>query len=171
MLSKPKSVLLPLLLAFVVFGATAASRAAVKVGEPFPALSEFGLVGDVPVSLEGKVTLIDFWASWCAPCKASFPALDAIQRERGPQGLRVIGVSVDEKPSQYRSFLKKLAPSFLTLHDAEQRLVKAVVVPSMPTTYLLDRRGIVRYIHNGFHGANTVKALNEQLTSLLTEKL
>jgi peroxiredoxin len=144
--------------------------AQLKVGDPLPDLATFALEGDVPAGLAGRVVLLDFWASWCAPCKASFPVLGDLQRELGARGLTVLGVSVDEKRSAYDAFLKRQSPPFATVRDAEHRLSKAVGVPKMPTSYLIDRRGVVRHVHEGFHGEKTVRQLREQLASLLDEK-
>ena len=67
-------------------------------------------------------------------------------------------------------FVKKLAPPFLTLHDRELKLVKQVVVPTMPTSYLLDRTGKVRFMHEGFHGDATDKQVRQEIETLLAEK-
>ena len=67
-------------------------------------------------------------------------------------------------------FVKKLSPPFATLHDREQKLVKQVVVPTMPTSYLLDRTGKVRFVHEGFHGEGSEKQLRKEIEMLLAEK-
>ena len=73
-----------------------AAAAGWEAGMDVPSLDEYSLVGDAP-SLEGKVTLIDFWASWCAPCKAAFPEMDKLYQEFGDEGFQIIAVSVDQK--------------------------------------------------------------------------
>ena len=152
---------------------TASARADVKVGEPFPALAPAGVVslagGDLPATA-GQVVLVDFWASWCAPCKASFPAMAKIHADFAPRGLVIAAVSIDEKPAAAAGFVKKLAPPFATLHDRELKLVKQVVVPTMPTSYLLDRTGKVRFMHEGFHGDTTDKQVRQEIETLLAEK-
>lgn len=152
----------------------ALARAEIKVGDTFPAFAANGVVaisgGALPATT-GQVVLVDFWASWCAPCKASFPALAKIHTDFAPRGLILAAVSIDEKPAAASAFAKKLAPPFPTLHDREQKLVKQVVVPTMPTSYLVDRTGKVRYIHDGFHGEATDKLLRQQIATLLAEKL
>lgn len=150
------------------------ARAEIKVGDTFPAFAANGVVsisGGVLPATTGQVVLVDFWASWCAPCKASFPALAKIHTDFAPRGLILAAVSIDEKPAAASAFAKKLAPPFPTLHDREQKLVKQVVVPTMPTSYLVDRTGKVRFIHDGFHGDATDKLLRQQIATLLAEKL
>lgn len=157
-----------LALAALFAGAVFAS-AEVKVGQPFPALGAYGLEGQLPEGA-GRVVLVDFWASWCAPCKASFPSYSALQQELGGQGLTIIAVSVDKQPGAYDDFLKKFAPPFATLRDGTQRLAAEVRVPSMPTSYLIDRHGVLRAVHTGFHGEATVRELREQIIKLIGEK-
>ncbi|WP_414661314.1 TlpA family protein disulfide reductase [Horticoccus sp. 23ND18S-11] len=162
------------LLAAVVATAAAAAvaRADVKVGDVFPGLAEAGLVslgtGEMPPT-GGRIVLVDFWASWCTPCKASFSMMADLHREFSARGLVVAAIGVDEKPAAAVAFAKKLAPPFPTLHDREQKLVRAVVVPTMPTSYLLGRDGRVRFVHQGFHGDVTAKTLRQQIETLLAE--
>lgn len=135
-----------------------------------PVLAEFGLDGDLASApTVGRVVVLDFWASWCAPCKASFPMLGALQREWGADGVTVVGVSVDEKKSAYDGFRSRLQPPFVTVRDAQQRLVRRVRVPKMPTTYVIDRQGVVRFVHEGFHGESTERLLRAQVRQLLEE--
>jgi len=147
-----------------------AGRAELQVGDAFPALGGAGLIGgDVPATT-GKVVLVDFWASWCAPCKASFPSFTRLHQEYGASGLVIVAVSVDEKPAAYAAFVRKLNPPFTVLHDHQQKLVSTVKVPVMPTSYLLDRHGRVRFLHQGFHGKETEAELRRELATLLAEK-
>ena len=152
----------------------ALARADIKIGDTFPALAPAGVVaisGNAVPATAGQVVLIDFWASWCGPCKASFPSLAKIHTDLAPRGLVLLAISIDEKPAAAAAFAKKLAPPFATLHDREQQLVKAVGVPTMPTSYLVDRTGKVRFVHDGFHGAATEKLLRSQIETLLAEKI
>ena len=126
-----------------------------KVGDPLPAFASAGVValgdGAVPATT-GQVVLLDFWASWCAPCKASFPAMARLHQDYAARGLVIAAVSVDEKAQAATAFARKLAPPFTTLHDREQKLAGLAALPAMPTSYLIGRDGRVRFIHTGFHG-------------------
>src|SRR5688572_26435554 len=149
------------------------ARAETKSGDIFPALSGAGLVplaNTVLPETAGKVVLVDFWASWCAPCKASFPMMAQLQKEYGARGLVIAAVGVDEKPAAAAAFARKLSPPFATVHDREQKLVRQVVVPTMPTSYLVGRDGRLRFVHEGFHGEATERGLRKQIELLLAEK-
>jgi thiol-disulfide isomerase/thioredoxin len=145
------------------------AAADVKVGAPFPDLGEFGLEGSLP-ERAGKVVLVDFWATWCGPCKASFPAYTTLQRELAERGFTIIAVSVDKQKGQYDEFVKKFAPAFPTVRDAAQKMAAAVKVPGMPTSYLIDRQGVLRSVHTGFHGDGTARDLRDEIIKLLEEK-
>lgn len=157
-----------LLSVFLLAAATA--RAEIKVGDTFPALASAGLVGGEVPDTKDKIMVVDFWASWCAPCKAAFPALGQIHADYAARGIVLVGVSVDEKPAAYADFVKKMTPPFLTLHDMSQKLVRTVAVPAMPTTYLIGRDGKVRFIHAGYQGESTGKILRAQIDKLLAAK-
>lgn len=145
------------------------AHAQLKAGDAFPKLADAQLTGDVPATA-GKILIVDFWASWCAPCKASFPALAKIAADYAARGVVLVGVSVDEKASAYAAFVKKQAPPFATVHDARQKLVAAVQVPAMPTTYLIGPDGKIRSVHAGYHGDASDRELRAGLDAILSEK-
>jgi thiol-disulfide isomerase/thioredoxin len=151
----------------------ALARAEMKVGDPFPTLASSEVAnlagGELPVTA-GKVVLVDFWASWCTPCKASFPMMARLHADYAARGLVIAAVSVDEKSAAAKAFAKKLAPPFPALHDAKQKLVQQVVVPAMPTSYLVGPDGRVRFIHQGYHGEPTERELRQQIEALLNPK-
>lgn len=156
-----------------LFALAVAAHADIKAGDRFPPLAGAKLVnlagGDLPAT-EGKVVLVDFWASWCGPCKASFPVMAQLHQDYAGRGLVIVAIGVDEKPAAATAFWRKLKPPFATLHDASQSLVKSVGVPTMPTSYLVGRGGQVRFVHQGFHGDVTERELRKQIEALLGEK-
>ena len=159
---------LPLIGAVLLIGFAGAAHAAVTPGDPLPDFSSYQLTGDVP-DLQGKVVLVDIWASWCPPCKASFPAFDELQSELGSKGLVILAVSIDRKESAYTKFIERLDPTFHTVLDAKQKLVAELTPPAMPTSFLYGRDGRLRSIHTGFHGDKTVEELRAEITALLNE--
>jgi thiol-disulfide isomerase/thioredoxin len=146
-----------------------ALRAQVAKGDVFPSLADAGLSGTLPQTA-GKVTLVDFWASWCAPCKASFPAYSRLQTDCAGRGLAIVAVGVDDTPAEYATFVARMKPLFPTVHDSQHKLVAVVQVPTMPTSYLIDRTGRVRFVHEGFHGEATERELRKEIEALLAEK-
>ena len=148
---------------------SAPAFAQVKPGQPFPDLKGYALEGTLP-ACAGQVVLVDFWATLCAPCKASFPAYGQLQRELAPRGFILLAIRIDKTAAPYAEFLQRFSPPFPTVRDGTQKLISVVKVPAMPTSYLIDRKGIVRSVHSGFHGEATVKALREEIIRLLEEK-
>jgi thiol-disulfide isomerase/thioredoxin len=146
------------------------SSAQIAPGDAFPSLSTAGLSGPPLPDASGKVLLVDFWASWCAPCKASFPFYARLQKQFASRGLVIVGVSVDDSAAAYSAFVAKFNPAFITVRDQQQKLVSAVQAPTMPTSYLIDRGGRVRYVHAGFHGSQTEHALLGEIEALLSAK-
>jgi len=141
---------------------------AAETGKPLPDLKGAALEGAVP-STRGKVLLLDFWASWCAPCRKSFPALEGIHQRYKARGLVVFGVSVDEDAGAMKRFLQQHAVSFSIARDQAHKLAEAVKVPTMPTTLLVDRRGVIRFVNSGFRGAETEALLAKQIEQLLSD--
>jgi thiol-disulfide isomerase/thioredoxin len=165
---RPAGMRLCLLAALGLLSA-AASRGEVGVGDPFPSLAVAGLREAALPATAGQVVLVDFWASWCAPCKASFPAYARLFADYRARGLVVIAVSVDEKPDAFAAFVKRLAPPFAVARDEAHELVRQVVVPAMPTCYLVGRDGRVRFVHQGFHDGKSDAALRTEIDALLAE--
>src|SRR5512138_2346761 len=95
--------------------------------------------------LRGQVVLVDFWASWCAPCKTSFPALDALSREYRPRGVEVLAVNVDERRRDADAFLAARPHSMTVLFDPKGASAESFGVKGMPTSFLIDRQGVIRF--------------------------
>lgn len=159
----------PLVLGLMVVLTGATTMAEWKVGTTLPDLATCKLERALPATA-GKVVLLDFWGSWCGPCKASFPALDEIQKQYARQGLVVLAVNLDEKPEAMLKFLKENPVSFAVVRDASHTLVAQADVQSMPSSFVIDRAGKVRFAHTGFHGAKTVAEYRAQIESLLKAK-
>jgi thiol-disulfide isomerase/thioredoxin len=137
-----------------------------KEGDTFPDLAAFGLEGNPP-DLKGKVVLIDFFASWCGPCKDSFPAMEELHKKYADKGLVVVAINLDKKKSDMDEFLKKFPASFVILRDAANKLVSEVKIPTMPSSFLLDKSGKVHSAHRGFKGEETKKKYAEEIEALL----
>ena len=142
------------------------ASAALKVGDTLPDLASFKLEGKLPDALKGKIIVVDFWASWCAPCAKSFPVLDELQKKYADRVI-VLAVNVDDKKARMDGFMAKHPVSFTVVRDAEQKLVAAVEPATMPTSFILDATGKVRFLHNGFHGEDTRKEYISEIESLL----
>lgn len=135
----------------LVFGLSAQ---AVEVGQAAPKLpAAAASATSAAAPARPLVTYVDFWASWCGPCRESFPWMNAMQAKYGAQGLRIVGVNVDQKPEDMVAFLKEFPASFEVISDAKGEQPKAWGVKGMPTAYLLDAQGVVRKVHMGFKRA------------------
>ena len=139
-----------------------------KVGNMFPALEAAALQS---VDLKGKIVLVDFWASWCGPCKQSFPELQKLHEKYREGGFTVVAVSEDEEADAMQRFLQGRAVSFPVVHDKGHELVKKVGVAAMPTSILIGRDGKILYSHAGFQGAKTVQAHVAQIETALAGSL
>ncbi|WP_020559647.1 TlpA disulfide reductase family protein [Thiofilum flexile] len=99
---------------------------------------------------KGKVVMVDFWASWCPPCKNSFPWLNKMVREKSAQGLVVIGVNVDEDSADAKRFLAQIPAKFPIIYDPKGDYPSYYNIPGMPSTIIFDRNGKKLYMHQGF---------------------
>ena len=101
-------------------------------------------------SYKGKVVYLDFWASWCGPCKQSFPWMNEMQRKYGERGLRIVAINVDAKRVDADRFLAANAADFLLAFDGKGESAKRLAVKAMPTSVLVGADGKVLYVHRGF---------------------
>lgn len=116
----------------------------------------------------GNVLLIDFWASWCAPCKTSFPALDALFREYQPRGVRILAVNVDERRRDADTFLMAHPHTMTVLFDPMGAAALAFGVRGMPSSFLVDRGGTIRFSHMGYT-SDIAAQYRHELDLLLSE--
>lgn len=100
--------------------------------------------------LRGNVVLVNFWASWCGPCRQEMPLLDDIHQKYSPLGFTVLGVNVDKDPSQADKILNDIPVTFPVLYDPEGEVSKLYDVNAMPTTVIVDRNGNMRFLHLGY---------------------
>jgi len=98
----------------------------------------------------GKVVLLDFWASWCVPCRRSFPWLNAMHEKYADEGLVIVGVNLDLEHAEAERFLGEFPASFRIVYDEKKTLAKQFDVIAMPSSYLIDRNGKVIGQHHGF---------------------
>lgn len=139
-----------------------------KTGDLFPDLSKVGLEGTVP-DLQGKVLLVDFWASWCGPCRASFPALKEIAEKYKDKGLVVIGVSLDEDKADMDAFVRKTSPTFTIVRDPKSKLAELLDVQAMPSSFIVDRSGKLVATHLGYSGDATKKEYIQEIERVLAK--
>jgi cytochrome c biogenesis protein CcmG, thiol:disulfide interchange protein DsbE len=103
--------------------------------------------------LRGKVVIVDFWASWCAPCRQSFPWLSAMQSKYADRGLVIIGVNVDRDRAEADRFLHDVPAGFEIVFDPDGSLAARYEVPGMPSSYVFGRDGTLLHRHIGFREA------------------
>lgn len=101
----------------------------------------------------GSVVLLDVWATWCEPCRDALPLYEQLAREYGPRGLKVYALNVDEDARAIPGFLAETKVSVPVLVDEDAQVAERILgVRVMPTTYIVDRQGVVRFVHEGFSG-------------------
>ncbi len=103
-------------------------------------------------SWKGKVVYLDFWASWCVPCRQSFPWMNAMQERYAKEGLVVVAVNMDQQRPDADAFLRQYPASFIVRFDPRGQLAQGFNLRGMPTSVLLDRGGKVLRVHEGFRG-------------------
>ena len=144
--------------------------AGTRPGDQPPSVSLPGLVdAETTYSLDallGKVVYVDFWASWCGPCRVSFPILDELRAEFGPRGFEVLAINVDEEREDALAFLKDVPVRYLLVHDPEGNTPRSFGILGMPTGFLVGRDGRVRKVHEGFRRSDE-KILRAEIMELL----
>ena len=110
---------------------------------------------------QGKVVYLDFWASWCVPCRKSFPWMNAIQKKYQQQGLVVLSVNLDAQKSLAEKFLQQIPADFAIIYDATGVLAKQFQLKGMPSSYLFDRQGKMISAHSGFNAKKQEKYQQE----------
>lgn len=125
---------------------------ALDTGQPAPEISVIGADGKPLTlsSLRGKTVYLDFWASWCGPCRQSFPFMNTMREKYGPAGLVIVGVNVDKKRADADRFLSQFPARFTIAYDEQGATPAAYLVKKMPTSVLIDSQGRIASVHAGF---------------------
>jgi len=136
----------------LVLSLSAVVLAELKPGTRAPSFREKDVNGRVVDSkqLSADAMLLDFWSTWAKPCETAMPQWESLHRKYRGKGLVVIGVAMDEDPKLVAPYLKKRSISYEVLLDAHGKVSDSYSVREQPTTYLIDRQGIIRYVYPGY---------------------
>ena len=116
----------------------------------------------------GDVVMVNFWATWCGPCRQEMPLLDELYSRYERVGFSLLGVNIDDDSRKAMNMVSELGVSFPVLFDARKEVSKLYKVEAMPVTVLIDREGTIRYVHHGYKPGYEDKYL-DQIRSLLRE--
>jgi peroxiredoxin len=156
-------------LVFSVFAASSLASSGME-GQPAP---DFALKSSTGENLRlseyrGDVVMINFWATWCGPCRQEMPLLDALYSRYQRVGFNLLGVNIDDDSRRAMQMIEELGVNFPVLFDARKEVSKLYEVEAMPVTVIVDREGKVRYIHHGYKPGYEDK-YQDQIRSLLRE--
>ena len=155
-----------------VFLSASVPAAALEAGDRAPDFAAPALSGGGSVRLSeyrGKIVYLDFWASWCAPCLKAMPELEKIRSEFRAEAFQIVAVNLDRKKKKALRFLEKHPVGYPSASDPKGRLPDQFGLETMPTSYLIDANGVIRYVHRGFK-AGDGSILRLEIRRLLEEK-
>ena len=156
-------------LALSAFAATSLASSGLT-GQPAP---DFALKSSTGENMRlseyrGDVVMINFWATWCGPCRQEMPLLDELYNRYERVGFNLLGVNIDDDSNKAMDMIHELGVNFPVLFDARKEVSKMYDVDAMPVTVLVDREGTVRFVHQGYKPGYEEKYL-DQVRSLLRE--
>tara|TARA_R110002096_G_scaffold6409_2_gene29729 strand:+ start:48615 stop:49112 length:498 start_codon:yes stop_codon:yes gene_type:complete len=160
-------------LAYGLFVAVFAASALASSGLEGQQAPDFALKSSTGENLRlseyrGDVVMINFWATWCGPCRQEMPLLDELYSRYERVGFNLLGVNIDDDSRRAMQMIEELGVNFPVLFDARKEVSKLYEVEAMPVTVLVDREGNVRYVHHGYKPGYEDKYL-DQVRSLLRE--
>lgn len=158
-----------LALMFSVFAATSLASSGLE-GQTAP---DFALKSSTGENMRlseyrGDVVMVNFWATWCGPCRQEMPLLDELYQRYSRVGFNLLGVNIDDDSRRAMQMIEELGVNFPVLFDARKRVSELYDVDAMPVTVIIDREGTVRYVHQGYKPGYEDKYLT-QIRSLLRE--
>ena len=164
---KLKTLFVAIGLSFLAAGSLASSN---MIGQKAP---DFALKSSTGENLRlseyrGEVVMLNFWATWCGPCRQEMPLLDDLYNRYERVGFKLLGVNIDDNSQRAIDMMRELGVDFPILFDSSKDVSKLYEVNAMPVTVILDREGNVRYVHKGYKPGYEEKYLNE-VRALLRE--
>jgi thiol-disulfide isomerase/thioredoxin len=166
-----KTFLLGALLSVTLLYDNTSIAAELQIGVPAPAFSLDSLSDAGKISLAdhvGEVVYVDFWASWCGPCRKSLPQLNTLYKDIGDQGFTVIAINVDEYVEDAMDFLNRYPVDYKLARDPDGAIAKLYKLRGMPTSYLIAKDGRLAHIHQGFRDGD-MDTIKPQVLELLGE--
>jgi thiol-disulfide isomerase/thioredoxin len=158
------------LLALAAIALLGSPALAVDAGQSAPAFELPGRNGTLSLDkFKGKTVYLDFWASWCGPCKQSFPWMNEMQSRYGAQGLQVLAINLDQKAEDAQSFLKANPANFEVAFDPAGKVPHTYAIKGMPTSMLIAPNGQVLMVHSGFK-EEQARELEQLIQQALTGK-
>ncbi len=168
-----KRLLIAMLVVAVVASISAVAYANLPVGTKAPDFSLKDLNGKTfkladNFKAPGKVVLLDIWATWCPPCRAEIPHLIKLQNKYKDKSVVLVGVAIDERKADVESFAKKNKINYVICPDEGGKAIsEKYKVRGIPATYIIDKKGVIRYVHSGFGDADDAAKMDKEIASLL----
>jgi thiol-disulfide isomerase/thioredoxin len=139
------------LCAILIAASIAMSAFAMEPGQSAPNFDLAGRTGSIKLNdFKGKAVYLDFWASWCGPCKQSFPWMNEMQSKYASKGFQIVAINVDQKINEANAFLKDNPAKFAVAFDPSGKMPLTYAIKGMPTSFLIGPDGKVLSVHSGF---------------------